>query len=151
VDAIVAAMRILTQDRLVVAGEGPLQHDLRAAAPSNVVFMTGVSDARLRWLYANAGFLLGAATEDFGLAPVEAMAFGTPAVVARKAGYLETVIEGETGLFFDHVEPGAIASAVRMAGQQTWSTSRLRRHAERFSEAAFSAALARVLADIDGP
>src|SRR5262249_7352940 len=106
------------------------------------------SDARLRWLYANARFLVAAATEDFGLAPVEAMAFGTPAVVVRKAGYLETVVEGETGLFFDHVEPVGIAARVRVADARSWSAERLRSHADTFSEAAFSESLGRVIGNV---
>jgi glycosyltransferase involved in cell wall biosynthesis len=148
VDAILAAMEILGRDRLVVAGEGPLRQQLEAAAPTNVWFLPGVSDAGLRWLYANARLLVSAATEDFGLAPVEAMAFGTPAVAIRKAGYMETVIEGQTGVFFDHAEPGDIAAAVRLADQESWSRERLRAHAERFSEGAFSARLSQLVTDV---
>jgi glycosyltransferase involved in cell wall biosynthesis len=150
VDAILAAMQFLPRDRLVVAGDGPLRQELLSMAPPNVFFMTSVSDARLRWLYANARFLVAAATEDFGLVPVEAMAFGTPAVVVRKAGYLETVIEGETGLFFDEVKPTEIATAVRAADAETWSTGRLRAHAESFSEAAFAETVSGLIAKVPG-
>jgi glycosyltransferase involved in cell wall biosynthesis len=150
VDAIIEAMRILTEDRLVVAGDGPLRRQLQAAAPSNVSFLTAVSEARLRWLYTNARFLVAAATDDFGLAPVEAMAFGTPAVAIRNGGYLETVVEGETGVLFDRPEPSDIARAVRQADNETWSAGRLRAHGQQFSEAAFSATLAQlVVPDID--
>jgi glycosyltransferase involved in cell wall biosynthesis len=138
VDAIIGAMEILTDDRLVVAGDGPLRRHLEAAAPSNVSFLTGVSDAILRWLYANARFFVAAATDDFGLAPVEAMAFGTPSVLIRNAGYIETGIEGETGIFFDRPDPRDIAAAVRCADHQYWSRARLHRHAQRHSETSFS-------------
>ncbi len=148
VDAILAAMEILTQDRLVVVGEGPLRQGFEATAPRNSVFLPGASDAQLRWLYANARFLVSAATDDFGLAPVEAMAFGTPAVVIRKGGYVETIVEGETGTFFDHAEARDIATAVRLADAETWSAGPLHAHADRFSEAAFSTSLAQFVADL---
>ncbi len=48
---------------------------------------------------------MAASYEDFGLTPVEAMMFGKPSVVLRYGGFLETVIDGETGVFFD--EPTA--------------------------------------------
>lgn len=147
VDAIIAAMEILTGYRLVVAGEGPLRHQLETAAPSNVLFVPSVSDARLRWLYANARFLVAAATDDFGLVPVEAMAFGTPAVVIRRAGYLETLVEGETAVFFDRTEPSSIAAAIRRADGEPWAEQRLQAHAERFSEAAFSATVGQLVAN----
>ncbi len=149
VDAIIAAMEILSGDRLVVAGDGPLRHRLQAGAPSNVVIMHRVSDAHLRWLYANARFLVAAGTEDFGLAPVEAMAFGTPAVVIGKAGHLETLIEGETAIFFDDAEPSIIASAVRRADGERWAAERVRAHADRFSEATFSENLGQLVAQVD--
>jgi glycosyltransferase involved in cell wall biosynthesis len=149
VDAIIAAMETLSGDRLVVAGDGPLRKQLEAAAPPNVVFVHDASDAQLRWLYANARFLVAAATEDFGLAPVEAMAFGTPAVVIRKAGYLETLVEGETATFFDRAEPADIVAAVRLADRETWPAERLRTHADRFSEAAFSATVGQLVANAE--
>src|SRR5262249_24940171 len=128
--------------------DGPLRQQLQAMAPSNVLFLPGVSDAHLRWLYANARFLVAAATEDFWLVPVEAMAFGTPAVVIRKAGYLESLVEGETGIFFDQASADDVAAAVRRADDHMWSKARLEAHASGFSEAAFSMTLAEFIANI---
>lgn len=51
--------------------------------------------------------------EDFGLTPIEAMSFGKPVVALRRGGALETVIEGQTGEFFDDPIPEALADAVR--------------------------------------
>jgi glycosyltransferase involved in cell wall biosynthesis len=148
VGAVVEAMKSLPDDRLIVVGEGPLWHELDAAAPSNVQFMSRVSDAQLRWLYANARLLVAAATDDFGLAPVEAMAFGTPCVANRAAGYLETVVEGETGVFFDHAEPSEIAAAVRVADRMQWSEETIRTHADLYSEESFAANIGAAVSDI---
>jgi glycosyltransferase involved in cell wall biosynthesis len=138
VQAVVKTMTLRPNDRLIVVGEGPLWHEIRSAAPSNVQFMGRIPDSQLRWLYTHARFLVAAATDDFGLAPVEAMAFGTPAVAIREAGYLETVIEGETGVFFDHPEPVEIDAAIRMADGMSWSQQRLLGHAEDYSEEGFA-------------
>jgi glycosyltransferase involved in cell wall biosynthesis len=60
----------------------------------------------------SAKALIVAADEDLGLTPLEAQACGTPVIALRKGGYLETVSEGITGIFFDQPEPADIASAV---------------------------------------
>ena len=68
----------------------------------------------MRWLYANAAGLVAVAHEDFGLTPVEAQAFGLPAVVLRSGGYLDSAIEGITAVFVDEadaVRGGRAASA----------------------------------------
>ena len=125
-------------------------HELQSEAPPNVRFMGRLPDAQLRWLYANARLLVSAATDDFGLAPVEAMAFGTPAVAIREAGYLETVVEGETGVFFDHAEPSEIDAAIRAADSMRWSDDRLINHAARYSEESFAAHISAAVSELGG-
>jgi glycosyltransferase involved in cell wall biosynthesis len=44
---------------------------------------------------------------------VEAQAAGRPVIALREGGVRETVLEGETGLFFDRPEPAALVAAVR--------------------------------------
>ncbi|MDR9499963.1 MAG: glycosyltransferase, partial [Hydrogenovibrio sp.] len=52
-----------------------------------------------------------AAEEDFGIAPIEAMACGTPVIAYAKGGALETVTE-KTGMFFKPQSEMALTSAV---------------------------------------
>jgi glycosyltransferase involved in cell wall biosynthesis len=148
VDAVIGAMELRPHDRLVVVGHGPLVRQLRSMAPHNVKFLDRVSDDQLRWLYANARQLVAAASEDFGLTPLEAMAFGTPAVVLRSAGFLETMVEGETGLFFDLPEPSLIDEAIRRADSEQWSSVRLTAHADSFSEPVFREHIRGAVADL---
>ena len=84
-----------------------------ASAPPNVQFVGTADDAQLRWLYANCRALICAGFEAYGLAPIEAAAFGKPTVALREGGLADVVVEGETGEFFDRPEPTAIAEAVR--------------------------------------
>ncbi|WP_210649303.1 glycosyltransferase [Nocardioides sp. SYSU D00065] len=136
VDVVIEAVRGSGR-RLVVVGRGPEEARLRATLPDNVRLLGGLSDAQLRAVYAGAGVLVAASHEDFGLAPLEAAAFGVPAVALRGGGFLETVLEGETGLFFDRPAPEDVAAALAASDAQAWDADRLRARAEQFGEARF--------------
>ena len=88
---------------------------------------------------------MSAAYEDFGLAPLEAASFGRPAVTLRAGGFLDTVVEGETGVFFDEPEPGALSQALAAAMSRCWDPQRIRAHAEGFSEERFIAQLRQIV------
>ncbi len=70
-----------------------------------------VPDAALPGLYAGAlAFVLPSRYEGFGLTALEAMACGTPVVVADRAALPEVV--GTAGVLVDPDDPPAIAAAV---------------------------------------
>jgi glycosyltransferase involved in cell wall biosynthesis len=138
VAAVVAAFAQLPDERLVVVGDGPDEARLRSVARANVHFTGAVDDEELRWLYAHARCLVAASYEDFGLTPVEAAAFGKPTAALRFGGYLDTVREDGTGVFFELPEAGAISEAVRTVLDQPWEAAAIRRHADRFSEERFT-------------
>ena len=136
VDAVIEAVRGSGR-RLVVVGHGPEEARLRATLPDHVRLLGALNDAQLRSVYAGAGVLVAASHEDFGLTPLEAAAFGVPTVALRGGGYLDTIIEGETGLFFDRPEPVAIAAVLDRASAHPWDAGALRDRADDFSEARF--------------
>ncbi len=136
VDAVVDAVRG-TGRRLLVVGRGPEEGRLRATMPPHVRLLGGLSDAQLRTAYADAGVLVAASHEDFGLVPLEAAAFGVPSVALRGGGFLETVVEGETGHFFDHPVPDEIAAALAISDRHDWDGGTLRARAEEFGEPRF--------------
>lgn len=146
VDAVVGAFANLPSERLVVVGSGPEERRLRAAAPRNVCVLGVVGDAELRWLYANCRGVVAASYEDYGLTPLEAAAFGKPAAVLRWGGFAETVVEGETGIFFERPTPGDVGDAVRGLLDNGWDPDRLRKHADTYSEEAFIRRLREVVA-----
>jgi len=137
VDVVLEVARQDPSRQLVVVGEGPLRSALEAAAPSNVVFLPNVSDAELRWLYRNASALLAASYEDFGLTPLEAAALGTPTVALRAGGYLDTIVEGVTGAFFDSLHVGEISTALNVIDEVRPDAAVLERHASSFSRERF--------------
>jgi glycosyltransferase involved in cell wall biosynthesis len=138
VGAVVLAFAHLPNERLIVVGDGPDEPRLRAAASSNVHFAGSVDDEELRWLYEHARCLVATSYEDFGLTPGEAAAFGKPTAALRFGGYLDTVHEHETGVFFDRPEAAAISDALRTLLDRSWDAAAIRRHAEGFSEERFT-------------
>jgi glycosyltransferase involved in cell wall biosynthesis len=84
---------------------------------------------------------VAASYEDYGLTPLEAAAFGKPTAALRWGGYLDTVVEGQTGVFFDRPEPELIRRAVVELGHGAFPDARLRAHADAFSEERFIARL----------
>ncbi len=136
-DAVVRSFSQLLDEQLVIVGSGPEEPALRALAGTNVTLLGGVSDERLRWLYRESSALIAASHEDFGLTPLEAAGFGHPSAVLRWGGFLDTVEEGGTGLFFDSPTPEAVADAVRRLRRERWDADAIRAHAERFSEERF--------------
>lgn len=137
VDAVVRAFQDLPGERLVVVGTGPDAARLRSESGENVTFGGSVDDEQLRWLYASCSGVVAASHEDYGLTPLEGVAFGKPAAVLRWGGFLDTVVEGATGVFFDRPEPGAIRAAVLELTGRSWNAGELAAQADRFSEARF--------------
>jgi glycosyltransferase involved in cell wall biosynthesis len=124
---------------LVVLGTGPEEGRLRALAePRRVRFLSNVSDENLRWLYANSVALVSASYEDFGLAVVEAASFGKPAAALRWGGFLDSVVEDRTGVFFDEPASTAIAVALRRILSRRWEENDIANHAiSNFGEESF--------------
>lgn len=112
--------------RLVVVGGSDEVERFR-----NVVRLQGVSDEELRWLYANARAVVSLSHEDFGLTPVEGFGFGTPAVLLRAGGFLDSMVEGVTGVFVEDATEVAFLEALDRlpAGSDP---DRTRQHARRF-------------------
>jgi glycosyltransferase involved in cell wall biosynthesis len=146
VDKAVEAFRSLPRERLLVVGRGPEAERLRRLLPANVAIVSDISDDQLRWAYRHCAALVAPSIEDLGLTPLEAGAFGKPTVALRYGGYLDTVAEGVTGLFFESADPEAIARAVEAARRTTWHTDAIRAHGLLFAESTFRA---RVVAAVD--
>jgi glycosyltransferase involved in cell wall biosynthesis len=142
---VVEAFAGLPDQRLVVVGSGPDESAVRDLAGTNVSFTGTVGDEELAWLYANAAGLVAASYEDFGITPLEAAAFGVPVAALRWGGYLDTMRDGETGVFFDQPEPDQIREAVVRMLDRRWDRAALEAHAGTFSEARFAQRLQTVV------
>jgi glycosyltransferase involved in cell wall biosynthesis len=144
IDLIVQAFERDPSRRLVVIGDGPENAKVRAAAnrQRNIEFVGHAQRDELRhWLRGAKGFVF-AADEDFGIAPVEAQACGTPVIAYGRGGALETVQDGVTGVFFQEQTVESIREAIERFEQATFSPANCRSSAERFAAPKFREALA---------
>jgi len=148
VERVVDAMDSLPGARLVIVGDGPLRQTLQDRAPANVRLIGGVDDAKLRWLYHNSYALVAASHEDYGLTPLEAAAFGRPSVVLRAGGFLDTVDEGVTGLFFDEPSGSSMTPVLEAALKVVWDSSAIVAHARTFGKEAFIRRLQEVAREV---
>jgi glycosyltransferase involved in cell wall biosynthesis len=138
IDVIVEAFNRMPDKQLTVIGDGPHFKMLKAQAKSNIRMMGYQSCDVLRRQMQTAEAFVFAAEEDFGIVPVEAQACGTPVIAFARGGAAETIVEGQTGLFFREQTPDSVIDAVRefdMMGE--WDVSAIRRNAERFDAARF--------------
>lgn len=98
---------------LVIAGDGRDRESLESLAGSKVTLLGRVPDADLPDLFARCRAYVLPGVEDFSIAPVQAQAAGRPVIAYGAGGALDTVIEGQTGVFFHEPTPEALAAAVR--------------------------------------
>jgi glycosyltransferase involved in cell wall biosynthesis len=124
--------------KLFVAGTGPAERSLRERARGTTTTVLGyIPDARLNELLGDARAAIVPGEEDFGLVPLEAAAAGRPAIAYRGGGALETVVEGETGTFFDAPNAQSLAAVLRDFDAARFDAQRLRAHAEKFAPSQF--------------
>jgi glycosyltransferase involved in cell wall biosynthesis len=117
---------------LLVVGNGPDARRLRRMAGPTISFTGRVSDEEAARLLAECRALVVTATEEFGIAAVEAQAAGRPVIALREGGARETVVEGVTGTFFDAPTPQALAAAVRRFDPLEVDPAACVRQAQRF-------------------
>jgi glycosyltransferase involved in cell wall biosynthesis len=134
-----AFARHLPDRELVIIGDGPDMARVRAAAGPNVRVLGVQPRAVLRDYLRRARAFVFAADEDFGILPVEAQACGTPVIAYGVGGVRETVVEGETGIFFGEQTPDALADGVRRFETVSLDADACRANAELFSTARFRA------------
>lgn len=134
---------------LLIIGEGPDQAMLQAKARSNIQFLGWRSNEDVAAYMSQAKAFVYAAYEDFGIAPVEAQACGTPVIAYGKGGTSETVKDlrlwGErgTGILFGRQELAALVSAVSAFEAQSQNQAKacipevIREHAQQYSAETF--------------
>ncbi len=126
--------------RLIIIGDGQQRKALRQMAGDQVEFLGWGSSDDLRKHYAQARALLFPGEEDFGIVPVEAMAAGCPVIALRKGGALETVVENQTGIFFNEPTVKSLADAIQRFETMSFSSQTIRDRARLFDRQRCAAA-----------
>ncbi len=127
---------------LIIVGIGSEEKKLKQLANKNVQFIPYVTDEELGHLYSNAMALIMPQEEDFGYVSLEAQFFGCPVIAYDRGGAKETVVEGQTGLFFSGQSVPSLGEALErfevMSYNLKASTKRYgSNQVERFSKKKF--------------
>ncbi len=122
---------------LVVVGDGRDRPALERVAGSTVSFRGYVDETTKDDLMQRCRALVFPGEEDFGLTPVEAMALGRPVIAYGSGGSRDTLIGGETGVFFDEPTVESLKAAVRRFEGMRFEGRRLVEHARKFDVAVF--------------
>ena len=122
---------------LIIIGDGPDKEKLKKMAKDNIKFLGRVSDEVIKEHYSKCRAFLFPGEEDFGITPLEAMASGRPVIAYRKGGALETVVENETGIFFDTQNSDELIKAIHKFEKCKFNKQNIRNHALKFDEEVF--------------
>ncbi|HBB87806.1 MAG TPA: glycosyl transferase [Blastocatellia bacterium] len=127
--------------KLMVIGDGPDRARLEKIAGPSIRFLGRQPDEAVARHAARCRALLFPGEEDFGMTPLEVNAAGRPVIAFRAGGAMETVVEGRTGIFFDHAEAASLMQAIKNFESRTWNADELRAHAAKFDRTVFATRL----------
>jgi len=117
IDLIVESFADMPDKKLIVIGDGPDAQKIKAKAGKNVELLGYQTTETLIHYMQRAKAFIFAAEEDFGIAPLEAQACGTPVIAYGKGATLETIRgldhEAPSGLFFDEQTVSSLVKTIK--------------------------------------
>jgi glycosyltransferase involved in cell wall biosynthesis len=126
---------------LTVIGDGPERDRLAQMAGPTITFTGQIPDEQIASHLANAQAFIFPGLDDFGIAPLEAMATGTPVIAYRGGGALDYVVPGKTGLLFDKQSVPSLTKVLASFQDYTFSDKTIRAQADMFSRPHFQRSL----------
>lgn len=147
VDLVIKACNELKLPLLVV-GNGPENSRLQAMAGPTITFDTSrVSDDKVAEYMASAKAFIFPSLEDFGIAPVEAMASGTPVIAYNAGGALDYIKPGVTGEFFDEQTVESLVSTLAEFQPKKYNPVQINEFSREFSVQNFQQNIRRIIKD----
>jgi glycosyltransferase involved in cell wall biosynthesis len=122
---------------LKVAGTGTNSDKLKSKALPNVEFLGRISDEELRKRYSECKAFIFPAEEDAGIMVLEAQACGTPVIAYGAGGALETVLEGQTGMFFKEQTAESLIKTLAAFDLNKFDANTIRLHALKYDKKIF--------------
>ncbi len=122
---------------LVIIGDGGERKKLMQMAGPTITFLGRQPDEVVQEHLATCQALIFPGEEDFGITPVEAQASGRPVIACRSGGALETVIDGQTGMFFSHKTVESLAYELKHFQASQFKSAVIQRHTQQFDCAVF--------------
>jgi len=139
IDIAIKAFAKIPKHRLIIIGEGSAQKIWQKNATSNVEFLGRKSDQTVREYLKNCRAFIFTSDDDFGIAPLEAAACGKPTIAFKSGGALETIIENQTGIFFNQQTSESLLNGLLKFFEQenNFNPQKIRKQAEKFSKENF--------------
>lgn len=122
---------------LYIAGSGRDRDRLESLANRNVNFLGFVADEDLPEVMSKAKAFIWPGEEDFGIAPIQAMAAGRPVIAYAAGGALDTVIPNKTGVLFSEQTVAGMTEAINHFDTLTWNPDQIKKHADQFDTELF--------------
>ena len=122
---------------LKIIGIGEEENKLRKMAKANIEFLGAVTEEEKRKYLSQCIALIHPQVEDFGLTAIEAMASGRPVIAYAGGGALETVVDNQTGKFFDEQSWEALIDTIIKFKPQEFNPQNIKQSSEKFSSANF--------------
>lgn len=137
---------------LLIVGEGEDYLRLKKMARpfSNIELPGRKPDDVVARYYANCRAFIFPGEEDFGIAPVEAMACGRPVIAFNAGGAKETVVEGVNGIFFDEPKPESLITAVEKFQkiEKEFNPFKIRESVQRFDRLNFRKKFQEIISNV---
>ncbi len=130
---------------LIVIGNGPDHRKLKKLAGRNVTFLTSVSDEDMAGHFQSAEAFIFPPKDDFGIAPLEAMAAGTPVIAYKAGGALDYVVPGKTGEFFEKQTVKSLVAALESFRPNRYNVAELEAKAVEFSPDKFTRTMQEII------
>jgi glycosyltransferase involved in cell wall biosynthesis len=135
----------VNEKKLIIIGEGSELFKLKKKAKNNIEFKGALEWDEIEHIFSRTRALLFPGEEDFGMIPLEVMAYGIPVIAYKKGGALETVIENiknikeSTGIFFDSQNLESLQEALKKfeSYEGLFDPKWIRNHASKFKEEIF--------------
>lgn len=125
---------------LKIAGDGSQRQTLENLSRKykSIKLLGLVSEGMKVVLYESCKAVVCAVkNEDFGMSAIEPMVFGKPVIALRSGGYLETVEENKSGVFFDELTEKSLIEGIKKIDSTKWNPDVIRKHALSFSKERF--------------
>lgn len=118
---------------LTVIGDGPKNRKLKKLAGPTIHFAGYRSGKEVAELLGSAQAFIFPGLDDFGIAPVEALAACTPVIAFQGGGALDYVIEGKNGLFFSQQTIESLAGALQKFNTADYPPDDIKKSVDKFS------------------
>ncbi|MGI9527373.1 MAG: glycosyltransferase [Weeksellaceae bacterium] len=124
--------------KLILIGDGDLYEKFKANLPENITMPGFLNSEEVSVHLEKAKAFIQVGIEGFGIASIESQACGTPVIAYREGGVLETVIENESGIFFDNQTVESLNKAIIAFEKKNFNPKKIREFALRFSQERFA-------------